>query len=74
MERYKNRSGDSGVRAFDLGPGFIRVQFDDGVVYVYTDASAGPDHILRMQQLAVDGQGLNGYINQHVRDRYASRV
>ena len=36
MEPYKNLSGNSGVVAYETGPDFIKVQFSDGGVYVYT--------------------------------------
>lgn len=73
MQRYKNLSGNSGVEAFELGPGSIRVKFKDGMVYLYTVRSAGRLHIESMQQLALDGEGLNAYINRHVRNGYAGK-
>lgn len=73
MERYKNLRGTSGVWAFELGPGSIRVQFTSGAIYTYTNGSAGTSHITMMKQLATDGAGLNSYISKYVRDGYASR-
>ena len=73
MQTYANRGGDSGVRAFEIGPGFIRVQFSDGSVYRYTDASAGAHHIQSMKELAQQGQGLNSYINRNVRQGYEEK-
>ncbi len=70
MERYKNLGGDSGVATYEVGDDRIRVQFDDGAVYLYTYASAGLDNIEQMKQLAEHGQGLNGFINTCVRKRY----
>jgi hypothetical protein len=52
MERYRNLGGDSGVAAYENGPDFIRVQFSDGSVYLYTYASAGAQNIEYMKQLA----------------------
>jgi hypothetical protein len=73
MERYANLGGDSGVVAYQIGDDFIRVQFSDGSMYLYTYASAGVDNIERMKELARRGQGLNAFINRNVRKAYARR-
>ena len=73
MERYMNRNGNSNVAASEYGPGYIRVQFGDGSVYLYTDSSAGPFNIQRMKQLADGGMGLNSFINSNVRKLYQIR-
>lgn len=73
MERYKNLGGDSGVVAYEIGPDFIRVQFSDGAIYLYTYASAGSHNIEQMKQLATRGQGLNTFINTTVRKAYARK-
>lgn len=73
MERYKNLAGDSGVAAYEAGSDFIRVQFSDSSVYLYTYASAGPNNVEHMKRLAVNGRGLNSFINTNVRKRYACK-
>jgi hypothetical protein len=73
LVRYKNRAGNSGVIAYEIGRDSIRVQFVDGEWYVYTVKSAGRDNIERMKTLARSGQGLSGFISTHVKDRFASR-
>ena len=73
MESYRNLGGDSGVEAYEIGQDFIKVQFSDGSVYMYTYASAGAGNIEQMKQLAVNGQGLNSFINTTVRYRYARK-
>lgn len=73
MERYRNLSGDSGVVAYEIGSDFIRVQFADGAIYLYTYASAGSHNIENMKQLARTGQGLNSFINTTVRKAYARK-
>jgi hypothetical protein len=45
-------SSDSGVESFEIGPDFIKVQFHDGVLYLYTDQSAGRENIEQMKRLA----------------------
>lgn len=32
METYKNLGGDSGVSAFEIGDGYIKVKFSDGAI------------------------------------------
>ena len=73
MEPYRNLGGDSGVESYEIGSDFIRVQFSDGSVYLYTYESAGSQNIEHMKQLAVNGQGLNSFINTTVRYDYARK-
>jgi len=73
MQRYANRSGHSGVVAYELGADSITVKFTGGDRYLYTEDSAGAVHIARMRELAESGRGLSTYISQHVRDRYARK-
>lgn len=73
MERYRDINGDSGVFAYDAGADFIRVQFRDGSVYLYTEASAGAASIAQMKRFAAAGDGLNAFINTRVRRAYARR-
>lgn len=73
MERYLDIDGDSGVAGYECGPGFIRVQFDTGRIYLYTDASAGAENIRQMHALAAQGNGLNSFVQRVVRTRYARR-
>ncbi len=74
MEQYRNLGGDSGVAAYEIGPGSITVQFKDGAVYLYTNQSAGAASIAEMQRLARAGQGLNSYISRVVRKGYAQKM
>ena len=73
MERYKNLGGDSGVYGYETGPDFIRVQFNDGSVYLYNNTVTGSGNIDRMKSLALGGHGLNAFINTHVKKRYARK-
>ena len=73
MERYGHLR-NSGVAAYEVGPGSITVRFDDGHVYLYTDQSAGAGNILQMQGLARSGRGLNSFIDRVVKHRYASKT
>ncbi len=64
VQRYRNFSGTSGVRAFELGPDFIRIQYVTGGTYLYTYDSAGAENIERMKELALKGSHLNDLINR----------
>jgi hypothetical protein len=74
MQTYKDLGGDSGVTGFEIGQDSITVQFHDGSIYLYTNASAGSGPIQTMKQLAARGEGLNAYINTTVKKDYASRL
>lgn len=74
MQRYTNRSGHSGIVAYELGPDSITVKFTGGDRYLYTADSTGVNHIARMHELAREGHGLSTYISQHVRERYARKL
>lgn len=74
MERYRNRGGDSGIVAYEIGPDFITVKFSDRSVYLYTYRSAGRANIERMKRLAIAGKGLHSFINRRVNKKYARRL
>lgn len=74
MPTYANLGGDSNVHSYEHGPGWIEVTFRDRSAYRYNDQSAGASAILRMQQLADGGHGLNAYINSYVKKKYAARI
>ncbi|MBI5358207.1 hypothetical protein HZB69_01085 [Candidatus Amesbacteria bacterium] len=73
MNRYLNLGGDSNISAYELGSDYIKVQFNDGSVYLYTYSSAGQQDVNKMKELAIQGQGLNSFINKYVRKEYASK-
>ncbi|MDH5830831.1 hypothetical protein QFW80_09935 [Luteimonas sp. M1R5S18] len=74
MTPYRDADGDSGVAAYESGPGWIVVRFHRGGTYRYDDSHPGRLHVLEMQRLAAAGNDLNTYINRHVRDDYAQRI
>ena len=74
MQRYQNRSGESGVVAYDIDAGQIIVEFRNGERYLYTEDSAGAANVAKMQELAQAGHGLSSFISQHVHDRYARKI
>jgi len=74
MQAYKNLTENAGVSAYKIGDNFIIVEFEDGSRYLYDYMSAGKEHIEQMKILAITGQGLTTYINQHVRQHYAEKL
>ncbi len=74
MPIYRDINGDSGVYSYELENGSIKVQFEGGSSYLFTNTSAGANHIVEMQRLAQSGDGLNSYINRHARKNYAQKL
>lgn len=72
MQPYQNLSGESGVRAYEIGDDFIRVEFENGT-YLYTYESAGEENIETMKQLAEEGRGLNRFVNRVVKELFESK-
>ena len=67
MIPYRDIDNDSGVVAYEYGDNYIVVKFYDGTRYEYTYISAGVHNIEQMKLLANRGDGLNAYIQDHVR-------
>ncbi len=71
MKLYPDKSGNSGVRAYECGEDFILVLFrHDDEVYRYSYASAGREHVERMKELAEKGKGLATYINRYTSEHF----
>jgi hypothetical protein len=71
MERYKNLGNDSGISGYELGADYIKVKFSGTTkTYTYSYRKAGSIHVQNMKQLAINGSGLNSYINKHVKYLY----
>lgn len=71
---YGNRSGDSGVVAYEARPGRIDVQFVDGAVYRYDAERPGAAAVAEMQRLAGEGRGLSRYISRFVQKNFARKL
>lgn len=65
LQKYANRSGNSGVLAYRILDDAIDVQFIGGTIYRYSKASAGMRHLAALKRLARAGAGLATYISQH---------
>jgi hypothetical protein len=67
MEKYKNRSGNSGVIAYEIGDDYITVWFVNGhKPNTYNSIRPGISRVAKMKELAILGQGLNTYISKYV--------
>jgi formaldehyde-activating enzyme involved in methanogenesis len=74
VEKYLNKSEDSGVIAYEIGSDFIKVQFKDkNCLYVYNYKSPGKTHVEMMKKKAKEGHGLSTYVSQHVGKQYFSK-
>lgn len=67
MEIYANKKGTSGVKGYEIAQDSITVYFKNSSVYLYNAAHPGSATVAEMQKLARRGEGLNDYINQHVK-------
>ena len=66
---------DAGVSAYWPIDHAIAVRFkDESHIYIYTDDRTGREKVETMKKLAAQGAGLTTFINQHVRERYATKV
>lgn len=74
MEPYKNHSGNSKVKAYELEPEGITVQFSNGEVYAYSYSHTGKAHVENMKELARSGSGLGTYIDVVAKYGYARQV
>ncbi len=74
MQRYKNLSGNSGIRAYELIGDLIDVEFIGGAVYRYDYANTGRQKVETMKALANAGEGLAAFISQHVGEHYAAKL
>lgn len=78
MEKYQNLGGDSGVVSFEVGDDFIDVEFEKPSAsgyrnYRYNYGSAGDWNVEEMKKLAQAGQGLNSFINERVKEKFAKK-
>lgn len=74
MSAYKNLGGNSNVKSFEIVVGGIAVTFNDNDTYLYTNEVTGRNNVETMARLAVQGAGLNSFINTNVRKMYARKL
>ncbi|WP_393949178.1 hypothetical protein [Kluyvera intermedia] len=74
MTAYQNRGRDSGVTEFEATENSITVYFSNGSCYLYNVTAPGLQAVQEMIRLANMGEGLNTYINRHIRSNFARRI
>ena len=74
MTIYRNLGGDSGIESFEKTENSIEVTFKDDSIYLYDYFKPGKTAVDEMKKLANNGQGLNEYINRHVRKSYSKKI
>lgn len=70
MQPYNNSRGGSNIISYEIGNDFIIVQFKDFKKYKYSYQSAGQPYVERMKEFAINGSGLNSFINKYVKKLY----
>jgi hypothetical protein len=73
MAQYGGNRKKPGVRAYEIGPDSIDVEFSSGWIYHFSYQKPGPERVERMKKLAESGHGLSTFINKHVKNRFESR-
>jgi hypothetical protein len=74
MERYKNFSGKSGVRAYQIREHSIVIEFEGNGKYLYSYDRPGREHVEEMKKLAIEGLGLSTYISRNVKNKYLRKL
>jgi len=74
MAQYLSLGGPSGITTYEISDDSITVGFKNGSLYLYNYTKPGRVHVEEMKKLAQAGQGLNSYIDKHVRKNYAAKV
>ena len=74
MQKYKDLSGTSGIEQYDSAIEHIDIEWKDGKVYRYDYSKPGAVDVERMKELAVAGEDLATYVNQHVRKNFAEQL
>ena len=71
MQNYADTNNDSGISSYEINPTSIKVWFNrNAFSYTYSYSSASEYHVEHMKALAIAGNGLNHYIDKHVKKDY----
>jgi len=69
-QKYTNLSGHSGVQSYEIGADHIWVRFRHGGSYRYSKLQLSTDMFKMMTKLAIEGCGLNTFINKFAKKYY----
>lgn len=70
MISYKNLGGNSNILGYEIGLTYIDVKFGNGLIYRFSNRSAGINNVNQMKILAEKGFGLNGFIKKNCNTKY----
>ena len=74
MERYISFGGDPDVSAFDILNDSIRVELNNGDIFLYSERGAGEHNIEQMKSIAINGGKLNRYITNNVLGKHDVKI
>ena len=74
MHHYINGEANSDIKAFELSPDAITVEFSDATVHLYNCSSTGVANIQQMKHLELSGRDMNAYINNYAKWDHAARI
>lgn len=66
MKPYKNLSGDSIVKSFQIYGDGIKLQLSDGSTYVFLYEKSGQEVVEKMKSLAAQGKGLGTFVGSGI--------
>lgn len=69
MKAYKNLAGNVGICAYEFRDEEIKIRFHTRNTVVYKPGSLGKNQVEQMKTLAMQGFGLNKYIDEHIREK-----
>ena len=71
MISYKNLKGNSNVKCYNISENYIDIEFyNTPLVYRYSNVVPGRQVLNELKRLAIQGHGLNSYINKYVKENY----
>ena len=74
MISYKNLNGNSNVKCYNISENYIDIEFyNTPLVYRYSNIVPGRQVLNELKRLAIQGYGLNSYINRYVNKNYGRR-
>ena len=71
MTNYLNLHGDSNVKCYEIHDNYIDIVFHNtSLIYRYSNRIPGSFALNELKRLALQGHGLNEYINRYVKKNY----
>ena len=75
MTNYLNLHGDSNVKCYEIHDNYIDIIFyKTPSIYRYSNKISGSYVVKELKRLALQGYGLNEYINRYVKKNYECKI